>query len=115
LIIVVSEETGQQGVFRNIEEIGAMTGLKELHLDELIGSVEFLANNVNLERLELLAGRHLPGYSRVAPLPLDVSPLGNLRNLKYLALRGFELINAHVLDTLPKLETFSTYLYRDPD
>jgi Leucine-rich repeat (LRR) protein len=115
LEIRVSRETGEQGVFRDIEEIGGMTGLKELLVDEVISSVEFLANNINLERLELAAGRDLPGYSRKAPLPLDVAPLGNLRNLKYLALRGFELINAHVLDTLPELETYNTNLYRDYD
>jgi hypothetical protein len=114
LEIGVSEETGKQSVFRNIEEIGRMTGLTELYLDEVITSVDFLANNVNLERLELVAGKErLPGaiYYTGAPLPLDVAPLGNLKNLKYLAIRGFELINAHVLASLPELKTLDTKLF----
>jgi Leucine-rich repeat (LRR) protein len=112
LIIAISEETGKQSVFKNIEEIGRITGLKELHLDELITSIEFLANNVNLERLELVAGRHLPDYFKKAPLPLNIAPLGNLKKLKYLAIRGFDLKNAHVLETLPELETLDTDLYK---
>jgi Leucine-rich repeat (LRR) protein len=111
LEIRVSRETGSQSVFRNIEEIGGMTGLTELHLDEVITSVDFLANNVNLEYLELIAGMDRRGYYGEPLIPLDVAPLGNLKKLKYLTIRGFELINAHVLDTLPELERFNTDLY----
>jgi Leucine-rich repeat (LRR) protein len=114
LSIRISEETGGQGTFKNIEEIGRITGLKELHLDELITSVEFLANNVNLEHLELVSGKARPGYYTGETLPLDVAPLGNLKKLKYLAIRGFELINAHVLDTLPELQRINTALW-DPE
>jgi Leucine-rich repeat (LRR) protein len=117
LVIRVSEETGVQGAFRNIQEIGRMTGLTELYLDEAITSVEFLENNVNLERLELIAGKErLPGavYYTGPSLPLDVAPLGNLKKLKYLAIRGFELINAHVLASLPELEIVNTAL-SDPE
>jgi hypothetical protein len=82
-----------------------------VHLGELLTSVDFLGNNINLEHLELVAGRRLPDYFTRAPLPLDVAPLGNLKKLKYLAIRGFELINAHVLDTLPELETINRALW----
>jgi internalin A len=114
LEIGVSKETGKQSAFKNIQEIGKMSGLKELYLDELITSVEFLANNVNLERLELIAGKARPGaiYYSESSLPLlDVAPLAHLNKLKYLAVRGFELINAHVLDTLPELGILDTALF----
>jgi hypothetical protein len=82
-----------------------MTGLEELHLNEIIRSVEFLANNANLESLELAAGFPPPGYLEKAPLPLDVLPLCSLKKLKHFAIWGFELKNANVLlDTLPELD-----------
>jgi Leucine-rich repeat (LRR) protein len=114
LEIGVSEEMGEQGALINIQEIGKMAGLKELYLDEVITSVGFLANNANLERLELVAGRERPDYYTGALLPLDVEPLGNLKKLKHLIIRGFELKNTHVLDTLPELKTLNTSLW-DPE
>jgi Leucine-rich repeat (LRR) protein len=113
LEIGVSEETGKQSTFRNIQEIGKMIELEELYLDEEITSVGFLANNVNLEDLTLISGRVRPGYYTGATLPLDVAPLGNLKKLKYLTMRGFDLKNAHVLDTLPELKTLDTRLFDD--
>jgi Leucine-rich repeat (LRR) protein len=110
LEIGVSKETGEQDVFRNIQEIGRMTGLKELYLNEVITSVGFLANNINLEYLVLIAGWDRRDYGEPL-IPLDVAPLGNLRKLKHLAIRGFDLKNAHVLETLPELETLDTDLY----
>jgi Leucine-rich repeat (LRR) protein len=110
LEIRVSEETGEQSVFKNIVAIGGMTGLKELYLDEVIISVGFLANNINLEHLEIIAGEDRWNYGEPL-LPLDVAPLGKLKKLKYLAIRGFELKNAHVLETLPELENLDTDLY----
>jgi Leucine-rich repeat (LRR) protein len=100
--------------YKNIEEIGKITGLKELYLDESITSVEFLAGNVNLEELHLIADEERDDYYSVR-LPLDVKPLSNLVNLKYLAIRGFELENADVLERLPKLERFYTELYSGLD
>jgi len=44
-------------------------------------------------------------------VPLDVSLLKNLTNLKSLALRGFDLQNTEGLARLPNLEYFSTELY----
>ena len=106
----VSKIVDERTVYKNIAEIGKMTGLRELYLDESISSVEFLAGNVNLERLELIADQERSDYWEVL-LPLDVNPLGNLTKLKYLAIRGFELTNANVLENLPELENFSTRLY----
>jgi Leucine-rich repeat (LRR) protein len=115
LTIAISEETGKQGAFRNVEEIGKITGLKELYLDEVITSAEFLAGNVNLESLELVSGRHLPDYFTKEFIPLDITPLGNLKKLKYLAIRGFwpgsEQEFDKLLDTLPELETINTALF----
>jgi Leucine-rich repeat (LRR) protein len=92
---------GERCVYFNIEEIGYMNGLIELHLDETITSVEFLRNNINLESLELLADFERSDYGKVL-LPLDVTPLSNLVNLKYLAIRGFELENVDfLLSSLP--------------
>ena len=100
--------------YKNIEEIGKITGLKELYLDESITSVEFLAGNVNLEELHLIADEERDDYYSVR-LPLDVKPLSNLVNLKHLAIRGFELENAEVIESLPKLERFYTELYSGLD
>jgi Leucine-rich repeat (LRR) protein len=111
LEIRVSRETGERSIFRNIEEIGGMTGLEELYINEVIASVGFLANNASLERLELIAGWDRLGEYGEPLIPLDVAPLGNLKNLKYLTIRGFELINAHVLASLPELERIDTNLY----
>jgi hypothetical protein len=96
--------------YKNIEEIGKMIGLKELYLDESITSVEFLAGNVNLEELHLIADQERDDYYSVR-LPLDVKPLSNLVNLKYLAIRGFELENVDTVRKLPNLEVFDTALY----
>ena len=100
----------ERSTYKNIEEIGKMIGLKELYIDESISSVEFLAGNVNLERLELIADKERSDYWEVL-LPLDIRPLGNLTKLRYLAIRGFELENADVREGLPELEIFSTRLY----
>jgi hypothetical protein len=83
----------------------------ELYLDELITSVGFLANNVNLESLELVAGSYLPDYFTKTVLLLDVAPLANLKKLKYLAIRGFwpgnEQEVVKLLGALPELETIN--------
>jgi hypothetical protein len=110
LEIRVSPETGNQSVFRNIREIGGMTGLQDLSINEVITSVNFLTNNVNLENLELIAGWDRWDYGK-PPIPLDVAPLSNLKKLKSLTIRGFELKNTHVLDTLPELEWVDRDLY----
>jgi hypothetical protein len=110
----ISKRIDERGIYKNIEEIGRMTWLKELYLDESITSVEFLANNVNLERLELIADEERDDYTTVK-LPLDVTPLRNLVNLKYLAIRGFELGNAEVLKELPNLFSFYTNLFSSLD
>jgi hypothetical protein len=99
---------------RDLTGIGQLLQLKYLYLNEAITSVGFLADNLNLERLELIAGKGRPDYYTGTPLPLDVAPLGNLKKLRYLSLRGFELINAHVLDTLPELQRINTALW-DPE
>jgi Leucine-rich repeat (LRR) protein len=99
-------------VYINIEAIGKMTWLKELYLDESITSVAFLANNTNLENLKLMADRERKDYYKVS-LPLDVSPLKNLTNLKVLVLDGFNLQNAEGLDQLPNLGYLSTGGYFD--
>lgn len=95
---------GERCQYLNIEEIGRMSGLKELYLDESISSVEFLRNNINLERLEILADFERSDFGKVF-LPLDVSPLSNLVNLKYLSIQGFELKNADfLLASLPGVD-----------
>jgi Leucine-rich repeat (LRR) protein len=102
---------GYGGSIANLEEIGRMPWLKELFINDLITSVEFLAGNTNLEDLELIADRRREDYLTVS-LPLDVSPLKNLTNLKRLAIRGFDLQNAEGLDQLPSLEYFNTEPYQ---
>jgi len=111
LMTPISEETGERGALRNIEEIGRMAGLKELVLDDTVASVEFLANNTGLERLELISGMNREDYFTGAFLPLDIAPLGNLKKLKRLTIRGFDLKNKQVIDSLPELEVFNDALY----
>jgi hypothetical protein len=53
---------------------------------------------------------HRWGYGEPL-IPLDIAPLGNLKKLKRLTIRGFELINARVLETLPELRWVDTDLY----
>ena len=106
----ITKDIDTRSVYKNIEEIGRITGLKELYLDESISSVEFLVTNVNLERLELIADKERTDYWTVS-LPLDVMPLRNLVNLKYLAIRGFELENVEALNDLPNLKYFNTDLF----
>jgi len=103
---------GSEGSIANLEEIGRMPWLESLDIDYLITSVEFLSNLTNLEFLEIWAGRYSENYREVF-LPLDVSPLKNLTNLKRLYLRGFDLQNAEVFDQLPNLESFETGAYPD--
>ena len=105
-----SKEVDERSVYINIEEIGGITGLKELYIDESITSVEFLANNVNLEELVLIADQERDDYWNVL-LPLDIKPLGNLTKLKHLIIRGFELENVDAVKKLPNLEDFDTALY----
>jgi Leucine-rich repeat (LRR) protein len=103
------DNTSHKSLYKNLEEIGKMTWLRELEINDAITSIEFLANNVNLEELRLNAGRDRKDFWSVL-LPLDVSPLRNLPNLKYLAIRGFEPKNLEALDRLlPNLDfvTFS--------
>jgi len=100
----------RRSVYRNIEEISKLTSLKELYLDESIISVEFLAGNVNIENLTLIADRERDDYW-IVKLPLDVKPLSNLTKLKHLVIRGFELENAGILETLPELESLDTCIY----
>jgi len=110
LMTRVSEETGKRGVIKNIEEIGRIKGLKKLLLDDLLTSVEFLSNNTELEYLELISGKDRDDYTRTL-LPLDIAPLGNLKKLKHLTIRGFELNNKQIIDKLPELIVFKTDLY----
>ena len=106
----VTKDIKIRSVYKNIEEIGGITGLKELYIDESITSVEFLANNVNLEELVLIADKERDDYWDEL-LPLDIKPLGNLTKLKRLIIRGFELENVDAVKKLPKLEYFDTALY----
>jgi internalin A len=110
LMTRVSEETGKRGIIKNIEEIGRIKGLKELLIDDLLTSVEFLSNNTSLEYLELISGKDRNDYTKTL-LPLDIAPLGNLKKLKRLTIRGSELKNKHVIDKLPELEVFNDALY----
>ena len=114
LISNIMKENEERSVYLNYEEIGRMSNLTALYLDESITSVVFLSNNTNLERLELIADQERSDYSSVL-LPLDVSPLRNLTHLTYLAIRGFELQNAEVLKSLPNLSFFSTNSYGSSD
>ena len=109
----IAEETDIRSYYKGIEEIGKMSSLTDLFLDESITDIGFLANNINLERLELRADQEREDFWEVS-LPLDVSPLKNLTNLKRLAIRGFDLQNAEGLDQLPNLEFYSTARY-DPE
>jgi hypothetical protein len=97
---------GSEGSLTNIEEIGKMTWLKELSLNDRITSVEFLANNTNLEDLQLIADKEREDFWEVS-LPLDVAPLQNLTNLRELDFRGFDLINDEKLYELPSLKSLS--------
>ena len=106
----IAEETDIRSYYKGIEEIGKMSSLTDLFLDESITDIGFLANNINLERLELRADQEREDFWEVS-LPLDVSPLKNLTNLKRLAIRGFDLQNAEGLDQLPNLEFYSTARY----
>jgi hypothetical protein len=110
LISDINREMDERIVYKNIEEIGDLTNLKILYLDETITSIEFLAGNVNLEELTLVADRERDDYWE-NNLPLDVTPLGNLKKLKRLVLRGFDLKNAAVIDKLPQLKYFDNYLF----
>jgi hypothetical protein len=110
LMTNVSEKTGKRGVIKNIEEIGRIKGLNELLLDDLLTSVEFLANNTELEYLELVSGKDRDDYYDTR-LPLDIAPLGKLKKLKRLTIRGFELKNKQVIDKLPELEVFNNALF----
>jgi hypothetical protein len=112
MISNITKETDERIEYKNIEEIGALTNLKQLYLDETITSIEFLAGNINLEQLTLVADEERDDYWE-NDLPLDVTPLGNLKNLKSLILRGFDVKNAGVIDKLPQLEYFenSKYIY----
>jgi len=103
-------ETDERYVYKNIEEIGALTNLEILYIDETITSIEFLAGNTNLEELTLIADKEREDYWE-NNLPLDVAPLGNLKKLKCLVLRGFDLENVDVIDKLPQLEHFDKDLY----
>jgi Leucine-rich repeat (LRR) protein len=111
LISNVNREMGERIVYKNIEEIGSLTNLKILYLDETITSIEFLAGNVNLEELTLVADQEREGYWKNINLPLDIAPLGNLKKLKRLTIRGFDLKNKHVIDSLPELKYFNENLF----
>jgi len=110
LITKVSKEMGKRSVIKNIEEIGRVTSLKELYIDDLLTSVEFLSNNTSLEYLELISGKDRDDYTKTL-LPLDILPLVNLKKLKYLTIRGFEIKNEQVIKNLPELEVFNNALY----
>jgi len=102
----------ERSVFKNIEDIGKLYSLKELYLDDYITSVEFLAGNINLESLTLIADKEREDYWTV-DLPLDIKPLKNLVNLKYLVIRGFDIENMNVLNELPNIKILETNKYND--
>jgi Leucine-rich repeat (LRR) protein len=104
-----SEETVDRGRFKNIEEVGRMGLLVELHINDALRSLEFLSNLTNLESLTLIAADSRKDY-RFVLLPLDASPIKNLTNLKRLIIRGFDLQNAEVFKQLPNLKYLDTDL-----
>jgi Leucine-rich repeat (LRR) protein len=111
----ILKEIDERSEYQNIQEIGNMYWLTELLIDEYITSVEFLANCVNLERLELIADEERRDFG-FFNIPLDISPLRNLVNLKYLAIRGFEIENEDLLlDILPGVDRIWTGLYSSSD
>jgi hypothetical protein len=82
-----------------IEQVGKLTGLKEIYLDETISSIEFLAENINLERITLVADEEREDFWDLSrQLPLDVSPLKDLKYLKFFRSRGFALTNLAILE-----------------
>jgi len=110
LISNISKETEELSVFKNLERIGRIISLKELYIDESITSIEFLAGNINMEKLTLIADEEREDYW-TEKLPLDVKPLSKLNKLKRLVIRGFELKNADALEALPELEYLDTNMY----
>jgi Leucine-rich repeat (LRR) protein len=103
-------DSGERCTYRNLEEIGYLTGLRDLTLDETINSVEFLSGNVNLEYLILIADRERKDfYTKI--LPLDIIPLRNLKKLKRLRIQGFDIENYDIRHELPNLEYINTELY----
>ncbi|MDR0443468.1 MAG: hypothetical protein LBH44_08695 [Treponema sp.] len=111
----LSVEKNKGSTYKNIEEIGKMTWLKELELNTSIASVEFLAGNSSLEDLTLIAEKMRDDFYDVA-LPLDGKPLSNLKNLKRLTILGFEIGNFEIenwealKNALPNLEYITTEL-----
>jgi Leucine-rich repeat (LRR) protein len=89
----------ERSVYLHLEEISALTGLREIVIDESINSIEFLASNSNLESIMLFADEEREDYGNPNRfLPLDVSPLRNLTKLSYFSSRGFALKNVDALE-----------------
>jgi hypothetical protein len=89
----------ERSVYLHLEEISALTGLREIVIDESINSIEFLAGNSNLESIMLFADEEREDYGNPDRfLPLDVSPLRNLTKLRYFSSRGFVLKNTDALE-----------------
>jgi Leucine-rich repeat (LRR) protein len=90
------------------EAIGELAGLTELYLNAPLPSVDFLANNVNLEKLTLVAGSEREDFFDKV-LVVDLAPLANLKKLKYLRIQGFD--GCLDTDELPELEYFNDRLF----
>jgi hypothetical protein len=98
----------EKSEYVNLEKIGDLVNLKEIYLDETINSIDFLANNINLERIILVADEERDDFVWSEPVLLDVEPLQNLTKLTFLRTRGFVLKNLDMLANLDKLEYIDT-------
>jgi Leucine-rich repeat (LRR) protein len=110
---IISKETGERSVYKNIEEIGKLTGLTKFHLDAAVPSIKFLANNINLESLTLIADRRREDFWDLdKQLVLDFTPLRILKKLKSLTILGFVPDSSYdFIDELPELEYVNVNLF----
>jgi Leucine-rich repeat (LRR) protein len=102
-------------ISKNINEIGKVTWLRELTMDEKITSIDFLRTNTSLERFYLFNNRNIINgrvrkdfYDESTHIPLDITPLRNLKMLKGVVLQGFKIQHEEVFRELPNLEYAET-------